>query len=627
MPKKNPASEITEPDFSVQKITEEEPKKQITRRKISSDKTQKIQQKINSIYENSDTTLDLPARRSKKAKIFFWTIFFLFFLAAVAWTGFFVFGRSSSFNEDKINISVETDQTPTVGQEFSYQIKIKNQSNVVLNTNSLSIRYPQGFEFISADPVSNGEDDKEWQLGSLNQEQESVINIKGKIWDNATNESVLQIIFSYHPSSYSVELQKIINYKKTLQSPTIDLSAECPTEIQTGTEFSCSLQLSNKTQTNLNSLELSLKSPEGFKNNTPNFKDNKLNINNLPATSSSSFLINLLPTAAAPSGNQIIKLDLNGKNNGKNYLFQTLTKEITLNKSTLSLQVTANGNNEKQLVNFGENVTFLVSYENNGNTALKNVVLKLILDTPSVDNKSLFDWTKITDKADGTITAEQLSPQIRRAIITWDKNQIPSLADLQPQVKNSLEISLPLKNKEAFNLSKLTEFKTTVYSEAILGSKTPSTALQSNTLDLITNSDLGLASQTVFKETTKITGDNNFDAKNFYTLTWNLTNSWHELTDLQITTTLPPNVTWEKSSSAVAGDITYDAATKQIIWKLNRLPTSFPKVSINFDLSLKYNSQNEEEKNNLTEKIKMEAKDKITGEDLLFWKEPLSVTP
>lgn len=627
MPKKNLAPEETELDFSVQKINTEEPKKTTAKRKISSDKTEKIQQKINSIYENSDPELNLPKRRSKKAKIFFWTIFLLFFLAAVAWTGFFIFGRSSNFSEDKINISVETDKEPSVGQEITYQIKIKNQNNTTLNTTSLSVRYPHGFEFISSDPISSGENEKEWQLGSLNWGQESLITIKGKIWDNANSEANLQLIFSYHPGEYSVELQKIINYKKTLKSPAVDLSADCPTEVQNGVDFSCTIYLNNKTETALNNLELALKLPEGFKNNTPNWKDSKLNLPNLPVTSSSSYLVNLLPTAAAISDNQSIKIDLNQKNDGKSYLYQSLVKEMILNKSILSLQVTANGSGEKQLVNFGDNITFLISYENNGNTDLKDVTLKLILDTSSADNKSLFDWTKIRDKADGTITAEQLSPQIRRAIITWDKNQISSLANLKPQDKNTLEVSLPIKNKEALNLSKLTEYKTLIYTEAKLEKETTAATLQSNTVDLILNSDLGLTSQTVLKETEKISNDNNFDSKNIYTLTWNLTNSLHELTDLQLTAILPQNVTWEKSASATAGDITFDNTTRQITWKLNRLPSSFPKVVINFDLGLKYSNQNEVVKSNLTEKIKIEARDKVTGEDLLFWKDPLSVEP
>ncbi|MCX6779105.1 MAG: hypothetical protein NTU97_02650, partial [Candidatus Magasanikbacteria bacterium] len=194
----------------------------------------------------------------------------------------------------------------------------------------------------------------------------------------------------------------------------------------------------------------------------------------------------------------------------------------------------------------------------------------------------------------------------------------------------SWEVILPLKTKESFNLAKLTEFKTTVFSEALLGGETTTSNLQSNNLTLILNSDLSLTSQATFKENKNLplqVGKNEFDSKSTYNITWNLTNNLHELTDLQLTATLPENVDWEKTATATAGDITYDETTKQITWKLNRLPTSFPKVIINFDLGLKFSDQDSGKEMVMLEKTRVEAKDKITEENILFWKDPIVTLP
>jgi len=637
MPKKaTPSAAVTipepeKPEFFSQKVANPIPAKTPTTRKSApAPKTRDVRKQIASIYENAEPMMSPPPKRSSKFKALLLTIFILAFLTAVSWTGFFLFGRGSGFNEDKINLTAQTNIEPLVGQEFIYQVKIKNQSRTILNTASVSLRFPQGYEFISADPVASGPDNKVWELGALDPGQETIIDIKGLIWDNTEADTNLQMILNYKPGDLSVEFQKVVIFKKILSAPGVTLTATLPTEGSSGSEIPLSLSLDNPTNLNLTNLELSLSLPTGFKINDKNWKENKLTVSSLPTASSTIISTILVPTAAINPGIQQIKIDLKNKKDNKSYLLQSITKEININKSTLSLQVAANGESEKQTVNFGDKVTFLVAYENNGNTDLKNVTMRLVLDTPSVDNKSLFDWTKIQDKLDGTVTAEQISPQVRRAIITWNKAQIPALANLKPQDKNSWEVVLPLKTKESFNLAKLTEFKTIVFSEAMLGSEATNSNLQSNNLTLILNSDLSLTSQATFKENKNLPlqiGKNEFDSKSIYNVAWSLTNSLHEITDLQITTTLPENVDWEKSASATAGEITYDETTKQITWKLNRLPTSFPKVIINFDVGLKYADQNSGKETVMLEKTRVEAKDKITEESILFWKDPITVLP
>ncbi|MCX6778902.1 MAG: hypothetical protein NTU97_01575, partial [Candidatus Magasanikbacteria bacterium] len=431
MPKKASKSEVNfpeqeKPEFFSQKVADAAPfEAPVTKKTTRLPKTRDIRKQIASIYENSEPLMAPPKKRSSKFKFLVFTIFILAFLAAISWTGFFLFGRGSSFDENKINLTAQTDIEPIVGQEFTYTIKIKNQSRTTLNSSVLSLRYPQGYEFISSEPTASGPDNKEWEMGAIDPGQEIDLQIKGSIWDNTNADTGLQMVLNYKPGDLSVEFQKVVIFRKNLQAPGVLLTTNLPAEGDSGSEIPVIISLDNPTNLNLNDLELSLVLPEGFKINDKNWKENKLTILSLPTASSTAVSTIIVPTTAITPGIQQIEIKKKNKKDGKTYLLQTLTKEININKSTLSLQIAANGESEKQTVNFGDKVTFLVSYENNGNTDLKNVSIRLILDTPSVDNKSLFDWTKIQDKLDGTVTAEQVSPQIRRAIITWNKNQIP----------------------------------------------------------------------------------------------------------------------------------------------------------------------------------------------------------
>ena len=232
MPKKNKIIETINPEketpeFFSQKVADPTPPQNITPRKAGSTlKTRDIKKQIASIYENAEPLSPLPQKGSKKTKILTFIIFILAFLAAVSWTGFFMFGRGSSFDENKINLSARVETVPVVGKEFSYQVTIKNAGQVDLNTVTLNLRYPQGFEFTSAEPVSSGSDNKEWQLGTLAAGQNTKINIKGTIWDNALNDTNLQMVLSYRPGDLNAELFFRASAKIKLYFPgSIDLTS------------------------------------------------------------------------------------------------------------------------------------------------------------------------------------------------------------------------------------------------------------------------------------------------------------------------------------------------------------------------------------------------------------------
>lgn len=342
----------------------------------------------------------------------------------------------------------------------------------------------------------------------------------------------------------------------------------------------------------------------------------------------SSFELSLAATSEIAAGEQVIKLGFSNRENNQTFSQKSVEKNIKVIKSNLILQLVANGTAEKQSINFGDKINFSLAYENSGNTTIKNASLRLILDGLSVNNKSLFDWANIVDKADGAITGEQKDTQIRRGVITWTKTEIPALAEIKPKDKGTVELTLPIKSRANFDMSKLTQFQSTIYAELITAKNQDgsSSGLQSNNLILVLNSDLSVSLQATAKDTKDLTptiGGHKYDTKTIYNLVWNITNSLHELTNLQITATLPEKVDWEKNYSTTAGDVTFDETTKQVTWKLNRLPVGVNKITVSFDLGIKSKDTESGHEATLIEKARVEAQDKATGENFLFWKDPV----
>ncbi|PIR66768.1 MAG: hypothetical protein COU51_02170, partial [Parcubacteria group bacterium CG10_big_fil_rev_8_21_14_0_10_36_14] len=93
---------------------------------------------------------------------------------------------------------------------------------------------------------------------------------------------------------------------------------------------------------------------------------------------------------------------------------------------------------------------------------------------------------------------------------------------------------------------------------------------------------------------------------------WKITNSMHELENIEVKGTLPQGVVFS-SASANAGNINLDSTLKNIIWSLNRMPTSVNEVSAEFELSITPSAENVGHVAALLEGIELSAKDRSTG--------------
>lgn len=577
----------------------------------------------------ADLTPPLPSRR--KVKILVGLLVFFAFLAAVSWAGFFLFGAGQKFSEENIKVDINAPDKILAGQDITYRLHYANKQKIALANGSLEVRYPDNFQFISANPAPSDKENRAWDLGSLGPYKEGLIEINGKIFGAANSDLTLRAFFNYKPANFNADFQKITTFATHLDSWPLDFVLTGPDELTAGEKASYQISLLNKNENPLNNLEISLTAPPTFKIESLEpalAKDKNLwKIPVLNSQASSTFKIKGSFSAETIAGPQLILAVLNLREGNNLYQQAETSKTTKVSQSVLSLQLAANGTADKQGINFEDKINLAISYENSGETELKDATLRLILDTPSESEKSLLNWSGLEDKNDGAVQGEQRSASQRRGSIIWTKAQIPALAKLKPKDKGLIELSIPVKAKSDLEVKKLSEFKISAYAEA--AGKTAdgqSSSVQSNTLELILNTDLNVGVQATLKEKKNLPaqiGQTKYDYETTYALAWTLTNSLHEATDLQLTATLPENVDWKNQTSLSAGEISFDETTKQVVWKLNRLPTSAPKVTVSFEVGVKAKEADKGKQGTIIEKTRVEAKDKITGENILFWKDPV----
>lgn len=610
------------PDFSSHPVISDTESKKI--------KNDKLKIKLEKIYSEvqNDPHISVQIKKHSFVKFFTWFLFLAVFIGISGWAGYtFLIGQKNSFSDEKIQLLIEAPNKISSSDIITYKINYKNTNSLPLGASSISVRYPDEFKFISATPTPSSKDNRSWDIGTLEGSKSGIIEISGQVFGEANSDVTLRTFLDYKPANFNSNFQKITNYITHLEALPIDLVIEGPDELIAGTQSKFTISALNNGEQKINNTNININLPVGLKIASSNLKPTNdpmlWKIDTLNTKSSTTLELIIVAASDLLPGEQILKVALNAEQNNKTYLQKSLEKNIKITKPNLLLQIAANGATEKQAVNFGDNVNITISYENTGDLALKNVILRLIADAPALEGKSLLDWPNIQDAADGAITGVTKTPDMRRGIITWTKKEIPALAEIKPQSKKTIELTIPLKNKTTLDATKLNQAITTIYVEAI--TDITESALQSNNISLVLNSDLNLSTQATLKDTKNlpISVGKTYDTKSVYNINWTVTNSLHELTDLKITATLPENVDWEKNSANSAGDITYDETTKQVSWKLNRLPQTANKITINFDIGIKSNESDTGTGAALLEKTRIEATDKVTNENMLLFKDPV----
>ena len=634
--------EISLPDFEGKPLESEAAAEQKSSAKLKySADSRRLKKRLADIYaEVKEENFIVESRQSanRKVRILTFAVFILAFLAGVSWLGFFFFEGGKKFSEENIKLAVDGSDKIYSGETVAYRLKYGNKGGLPLGETALSVRFPEGFKMVSSIPALEESAGGEWILGTLSPGKEGEVEITGQFAGAANTDLTLRVFLDYRPANFNADFQKIVNFKIHSIPLPLEMVLNGPDQMMSGEQSDFNLVINNNTEKEFKDLELTFAWPTGFK--AESFS---------PATSGTTAVwsvTSLLPrasstirfkgsfTADAEGGEKTLKAIISLRNDSKIFAQNIFEKKVSISKAALFLQVAANGATDKQAINFGDKVIIAVNYEITGQITLKNMTLRLVLDTPSVDKKSLFDWAAIEDKINGTIKGEQKSDTVRRGIVSWNKSQIPALAEIKPGAKGSVELALPVKKSDVLDIKRLAEFKTIVYAEASAGQAMPAgrqannnqpASIQSNNLSLILNSDLALSLQATFRETKNLPVQisQKYDVKSIYTITWTLTNKLHEVTDLELAAILPENVDWENITSVSAGEISYDENLKQVTWKLNRMPDSYNKATVSFDVGLKAEGEDRGREAVLIEKTRVQGSDKLTGESILFWKDPV----
>ncbi len=615
----------TTPKFTEKRISSNKGKK-LTKKKMgrkpvykpSSKKTRKIDRELVEIYENRDGSMpDMSSFKSRgKTSIFraFITLAVaLVFLGSVAWLGFFVLQPSLDFSQDDVLLTVTGEDNIKVGEEVQYRLRYKNNQSVQINDVRLEVRYPEGFVFSSASKEPSKDTGDAWVLEPLKEGEGGIIDIFGRFYADLGEEQSVRAFLNYTPGNFSSAFQKATSFNVSSNDSIVKLSSNVSTEVAKGMETPLSFDIEG-----LGDLEGEIEKVY-FIVESESFTKKE---SEQEATSD-----DLLEWQLDKSENkQTIKMSgsfdgedkvtllaqvvgvLEGENIDDGFVLADETIEISLVETNVATTVIINGGIGDLSVQPSEKLHTSVVVKNTGETTLEDVRVRLVYEAPSANRKSILNWSKIDNPSKGKINGEQVNDTTRIGELTWTKSRVGGLKKIESGESVTIDVVLPVKTSNNIDLASFETFKGKVFADVQYETGGESKNVSSNPVELLFNSD------TELEVRDKVAQEPN--NQQMYTITWLLSNTFHELKDVAISADFFGDVSFDEKTTLLppGGKVALDDSKNRLTWTVDTMPISLDVLAYQFKVKLHKPNAGQTQ---LTSKIRLEATDTVTDEKIL----------
>lgn len=509
---------------------------------------------------------------------------------------FVYYGNVKPFAEEKITLKIDGPQKISTGEEAEYKISYANTGDISIKNAKLIFKEPHGLIITKTEPQT---ETHSWDLGEIKPGQHGETLIRGTIIDAFELEQQMTATLLFTPENFNSEFSIEAHYYTALQPLKLGYTINAPSSINLGEKVTINFILENTSANWLKKIKLLLITPTDF---TIQSADPATTLNN------NEWLI----TDFEPNEKLTFKLEghfpesltfNSNEERKKEFKLQTyypnaddiffIQEEQTINLQIVDQPLVAylivNGSTEDKTIELGDKLMISIIYKNKGVEDIANLAVSAIINPQSPD---IIDWDKINDKAFGKIEKTLTGKKI-----TWTKQQIPKLAKLFSNEEGVIDFTLPLKTYEKLNDSRaalLGKNAIEILAQiAILNeSGAATTLISSSKIYINLNTSVRLNNRAVYyyDDGTPI-GTGPLPPKagetTRFVVFWDISNTLHEIENIKVSAVLPDKVNWTNNFNVSAGEVSFNPVSRELIWKINRLPYDANNPNLTFHLEIK----------------------------------------
>jgi hypothetical protein len=541
----------------------------------------------------------ITAERQKRQRQFLFvasTLLSLCAIAAVA--GFFYFNNYHPFAEEKVEIKISGPTKITSGEDFTYKIAYANWGDVAIGNAKIIIKEPTGFQLVSSSPAMIGHS---FDLGTIESGQRGQATMTGHVIGDITSPVTLEGTLLFVPRNFNSEFSVRDDFSASLMPLPVELMVQTPENVILGENFDINIKVTTKSLSPTGKLKISLTPPTGLIINRATPAQEKDNsgwvITNVGPNDTKTFQANAHFDPALQFTNDddrrqaIISNVMLYNNEDQGFVETETTSYVNITEEPLTANLIINGATADFNSSLGENLAISAVFNNRGEDTYKDLKMIVAIKSSPID---IIAWDRLNDPNFGRL--EKFGDT---KTITWSSDQLPELKTLDAKAKQTLNFSVPLKsfeNLKEYSINDIgktkVEFSIHLQLNDKNGSALPELVGSLINIGLKSNIDLNIKALYYYPDGTPI-GEGPLPPKanqtTKYVVIMELQNKLHELDNVAISTTLSEKVSWLNNFKQTVGEINYNTETKQLLWTINRLPTSAKDISLTLQVNLQPN--------------------------------------
>lgn len=447
-----------------------------------------------------------------------------------------------------------------IGIPFDMRVGVSNSSGNVLENVRLALSLPEGLAFVGS-PVSKNLDFRDLNnlgSGGLSQQTFKLVALNGENTFKRITAGV-----NYISGSLSSRFEKEVTKDVSIGGYGLVVDVAAPQKVFNGESFESEISFKNNSEIDLDNLKLKVDYPLTFtfikSTLPPDVGNNTWVLGGLRKGSDMKFKIsgNLI----GPEGALFdLKATIESVFGGQSYPISSNSAAISIATSPISLKISLNGNDD-YIVKTGDELNYRLSYVNNTDVGLRDVIIKAQL------NGAMFDL--------GTINTNG-SFRSSDGTLSWNASNVSGLSTLAPGESGSVEFRI--RSKSDYPIKRLSDKNFILKVVGTIESPTvPHFVLEGRTVGFasIENKVRGrveLASLAYFRDAAsgilnkgpmppKVNQPTNF------TIHWAITNYSTDLKDVEVRAFLGANVKCTGIiKSSVSTIPTCNERTQEVVW-------------------------------------------------------------
>jgi hypothetical protein len=492
----------------------------------------------------------------------------IFFVGAVASASIVFLRGSNSISANNIDIQIVGPSSIGGGEELTYDIVIKNNNSVALETSNLSIAYPDGTR-IAGDVATELSKIKE-DVGLVPARGEVRKTMRAVLFGEKDSLKEIKMTYEYRIENSGALFYKDKNYDIVIKSTPLVVTIEHPEEVNSNSDVEFTVTIASNSGETLSDVLLKAEYPFGFTFQSADVKPidasgTLWNVGELSTSQKQVIRIKGILQGQDEEARTFrfsVGIANPTKEDELGAIFSVLPQTVRIKRPFIGITANIGGQNSGDAVtDLGQRVQGTVFFSNNLQSPLLNAKVSVALSGPALD-KSM-----VSAGSGGFYRSLD-------STINWDKSGNSFLARIEPGGRGDINFGLAVLNTVTTGVSQSIDIAITVSGEQVDDNG------KSQLISTTVNRSIKLASRvSVGARIVRSVGtfENGgpvpprVDVTTTYTVIWTASNSLNTVGKATMIAQLPPYVTFTGFTGPGGESITYDSNTRQVVWNIGEL--------------------------------------------------------